>query len=176
MKWISYSQIRTHIWTFLRENSPERCIQSAREWRKHLHFSDDSSERLWLVFAFISSTESCVIGYNAVLYASVSGSAPASERKFEFSSWWYDALNDLITPVWLYYIQKILIGYFLSFGSCIQNPLGSKIWGGTCPLTLNGHDASVYMFEGENVQYECIDTKQYWQHLRYLHVRKNLYE
>ncbi len=65
MKWISYSQIRTHICTFLRENSPERCIQSASEWRKHLYFSDDSSERLWLVIAFISSTESCVIGYNA---------------------------------------------------------------------------------------------------------------
>ncbi len=27
--------------------------------------SDDSSERLWLVIAYISSTELCVIGYNA---------------------------------------------------------------------------------------------------------------
>ncbi len=47
---------------FWRENSPERGIRSESEWRKHQNFSDDSSERLWLVF--ISSTESCVIGYN----------------------------------------------------------------------------------------------------------------
>ncbi len=30
-----------------------------------LSFSDDSSERLWLATAFLSSTESTVIGYNA---------------------------------------------------------------------------------------------------------------
>ncbi len=53
---------------FWRENSPERGIQSAREWRKHRHFSDDSSESLWLVIALISSTASCVTGYNAALY------------------------------------------------------------------------------------------------------------
>ncbi len=44
---------------------------------------------LWLVIAFISSTESCMIGYNAQRArknTSVSGSAPASERRFEFSS------------------------------------------------------------------------------------------
>ncbi len=48
-----------------RENSQERGIQSASKWRKHQHFSDDSSERLWLVTALISSTAWCVIGYNA---------------------------------------------------------------------------------------------------------------
>ncbi len=42
-----------------------------------------------------------MIGYNAQCCknTSVSGSAPASQRRFEFSSWWYDALNDLITLV-----------------------------------------------------------------------------
>ncbi len=68
----------------------------------------NSSERLWLVNTFISSTESCVIGYNAqsCINASVSGSAPASERRYEFSSWWYDALNVLIMndTTWLYQI------------------------------------------------------------------------
>ncbi len=63
MKWISYSQIHKNTFA-LWENSPERGIQSASEWRKHRHFSNDSSERLWLVLAFLSSTESCVIGYN----------------------------------------------------------------------------------------------------------------
>ncbi len=37
-----------------------------------------------------------------LLNASVSGSTPASEHRL--SSWWYDALNVLITPVWLYQI------------------------------------------------------------------------
>ncbi len=72
----------------------------------------------------------------------LSGSAPSSEHRFEFSSWWYDVLNDLITLIWLYQIKKILFGCFLSLGSCIQNPLRSEIRGGTCPLTLNGHDVS----------------------------------
>ncbi len=35
------------------------------------NYSDDSSERLWLVISFINSTESCVIGYNAALYKCV---------------------------------------------------------------------------------------------------------
>ncbi len=35
-------------------------------------FSDDSSETLWLAIAFISSTESCVSGYNAALSKRVS--------------------------------------------------------------------------------------------------------
>ncbi len=45
----------------------------------HLNTSD--------YIAFINSTESCVIGYNAQCCknASVSGSAPASERRFECS-------------------------------------------------------------------------------------------
>ncbi len=95
MKLISYRFV--HTW----ENSPERGIQSARK-----HFSYNSSEHLWLVIAFMSSTASCVIGYNAQccqnVSASVSGSVPASKLRFEFSSWWYDALNDLIMLVWLF--------------------------------------------------------------------------
>ncbi len=57
--------------------------------------------------------------------------AKLSERRFKFSSWWCAALNDLITPVWSFINIKILFVYFPSFGSCIQNPLASKIWGGT---------------------------------------------
>ncbi len=75
-----------------------------------------------------------MIGYNAQCYkhGSVSGSAQSSECRFEFSSWWYDTLNNLIKLVWLYHISKqVLFSYFLSFGSCIQNPLCSKFWGGT---------------------------------------------
>ncbi len=70
--------------------------------------SSDSFKRLWLVIAFIISTESCVIGYNAqsCINASVSGSAPASEHRFDFSSWWFDALDVLIImdTTWLYQI------------------------------------------------------------------------
>ncbi len=53
-------------------------------------YIDDSSECLWLVHAFVSLTESYLIGYNAQCFKNfrVSGSVPASERRFEFSSWW----------------------------------------------------------------------------------------
>ncbi len=148
MKWISYLQIRKHVCTLLfltREFARKRYSVNERVKRK-LHFSDDSSEHLWLVIAFISSTASCVIGYNAQCFTnvSVSGSVPVSKCRFEFSSWWYDTLNDLITLVWLY---KILFAYFLCFGSCIQNPLGSKFrdvpphfeWAWRlCPYYLSG--------------------------------------
>ncbi len=69
---------------------------------------------------------------------SVSGSAPASERRFEFSSWWHDAQNVLITRCDCIKYRKYDSPILLSFGSCIQNPLGSKIWGGTCPSLWMG--------------------------------------
>ncbi len=109
--------------------SDERLCQGAHQQVCALN----SSEHLWLAIAIISSTESCVIGYNAhsCIKASVSGSVPASECRFEFSSWWYDALNVLIMndKIWLY-----------------QNPLGSKTWGGMWMghFEWGGHDASAY--------------------------------
>ncbi len=60
-------QIRKHICTLLfqkRDFTRKRYSVSERV-KKTRHFSDDSSEHLWLVIAFISSTASCVIGYNA---------------------------------------------------------------------------------------------------------------
>lgn len=104
-QYLNYRFVHTSaLCCFWRENSPERGIQSVSEWRKHRHFSDDSSEHLWLAIAFKSSTESCVIGYNAqhCKNASISGSASASDHRSEFSSWWYDLLNEL-APGWLYY-------------------------------------------------------------------------
>jgi len=88
---INILQIHTHICTLLfltRESARKRYSVSEREseWRKHRHFSDDSSERLWLVNAFINSTASCVIGYNVRRCTNVSGSAPDNEYRFEFSS------------------------------------------------------------------------------------------
>ncbi len=59
MKLISYRF--THICTLLfliREFARKTYWV---EWRKRRHFIDDSSERFWLVIAFISSTESRVI-------------------------------------------------------------------------------------------------------------------
>ncbi len=100
-------------------------------------FSDDSSERLWLAIAFISSTESCVIGYNAMLYKRLCLWLSASQRskcRFKFSSWCCQRYNH--TGVVVSNIYKKIFGYFLSFGSCIQNPLRSEIWGGTCPKIL----------------------------------------
>ncbi len=137
MKWISYRFV--HTW----ENSPERGIQSASEWRKHRHFSDDSSERLWLVIAVISSTELCMIVYNAQCCknASVSGSVPASEHRFEFSSWWWRTECSNHAGVIVLNIENINRLFFV-FWKLHSNSLGSKFWGGTCPLTLNGHDAS----------------------------------
>ncbi len=41
-------------------------------------------------------------------------------------------MHVLIMPVWLYEIYKNIIRLFLSFGSCIQNP-----------LSLNWHESSV---------------------------------
>ncbi len=120
--WIKHCKLRLLIITLsLYRKRAKNIFTDSLEFKcsqKHRHFSDDKN----LVIAFIISTESCVIGYNV---------QTASEQ---FISWWYDALNDLITLVWLYQIWKILFGYFLSFGSCIQNPLGSKwqLWFGRC--------------------------------------------
>ncbi len=91
MKWISYLH-RTHFCTFLflKREFTREFSQRARALN-----SADSSECLWLVIAFICSTESSVIGYiqsciRAWLWLS------ASERRFEFSSEWFEALNVLI--------------------------------------------------------------------------------
>ncbi len=62
-KYLADSNTHLHV-VVKRDNSTERGIQLASEWRKQRQLSDDSSERLWLVIAFISSTGSCVIGYN----------------------------------------------------------------------------------------------------------------
>ncbi len=69
VNWISYV-VRTLL--FLMREFAREFSQRARPL--------NSSERLWLVSAFISATESPVIGYNAqrCINASVSGSAPAN--------------------------------------------------------------------------------------------------
>ncbi len=107
-------------------------------------FGDDSSERLWFVIALISSTESCVIGYKPALYQTrpslAQRASQSAQCRFEFSSWCCERSNHTsVINIKYKYIQKLLLCYFLSFGSCIQNPLGSEIWGGT---HVNGHDAS----------------------------------
>ncbi len=98
---ISYLH-RTHFCTllFLMREFAREFSQWAR--------ARNPFERLWLVIAFISSTELCVIGYNVLscINASISGSGPACECRFEFSRWWFDALNILIMndTMWLYQI------------------------------------------------------------------------
>ncbi len=103
---------------------------------KTLRFGDDSSDRLWLAIALISSTESCVIGYKAALYKRLSwlSASQSANADLNLST---DAVNDLITPVWLCQIYKNMIRFFLSFGSW-----NLRIWGKR--VTLNGHDASGY--------------------------------
>ncbi len=95
---------------------------------KHQRFSHDSFERLWLIIAFISSTEPRVIVYNA----------QHCKNAIEFSSWWRAALNVLITLVCILHIKTILFGlfFFWSLGSCIKKPLGSKIWGATAEIAF----------------------------------------
>ncbi len=80
-------------------------------------FSDDSSETLWLAIAFISSTESCVFGYNAALYKRVSLARrrPKHEHRFEFSSWCCVTLHDLITPFVIVSNIKHIIRQFFVF-------------------------------------------------------------
>ncbi len=99
VKWISYLH-RTHFCTLL-----FLMREFAREFGQRA-CALNSSERLWLVITFISSTELCVIGYNAQSNINGSVSSPASERRFEFSSWWFDALNVLIMndTTWLHQI------------------------------------------------------------------------
>ncbi len=106
----------------------------------------NSSERLWLVIAFLSSTESCVIGYNAhsCINGPISGSAPTSERRFEFSSWWFDAL--ILILMWLYQIcNKYYSAIFCLLEAAFKIHL-IKTLRGTCPLTFNGHDASAVIW------------------------------
>ncbi len=81
VKLISYLQIHTHICTLLfltKEFARKRY--SLSEQVKKTHFTDDSSEHLWLVIPFISSTASCVIGYNAQCYKRVCLWLSASQR------------------------------------------------------------------------------------------------
>ncbi len=52
-------------------------------------------------------------------------------------------------------IENIIRLFFWSFGSCIQNPLGSKI-DGHVPLTLNGHDASdITYVNSKHFHFKC---------------------
>ncbi len=60
-EYLTHRFIKTHL-HFERIHQKEVFSQRASEESRH--FSNDSSERLWLVLAFLSSTESCVIGYN----------------------------------------------------------------------------------------------------------------
>ncbi len=72
--------------------------------------------------------------------ASVSGSAPAKAPNTDLNLA-ADAVNDLITLVWLYQIYiKNIIRLFFFFWKLHSKSTCSEIWGGT----LNGHDASAY--------------------------------
>ncbi len=75
MKWPSYVVRTSARWCFWWDNSPGNSVSGARALN-----SSDSSECLWLAIAFMSSTESSVIGYNdqSNINASVSGSAQAN--------------------------------------------------------------------------------------------------
>ncbi len=75
VKWPSYVVRTSARWCFWWDNSPGNSVSGARALN-----SSDSSECLWLAIAFMSSTESSVIGYNdqSNINASVSGSAQAN--------------------------------------------------------------------------------------------------
>ncbi len=75
MKWPSYVVRTSARWCFWWDNSQGNSVSGARALN-----SSDSSECLWLAIAFMSSTESSVIGYNdqSNINASVSGSAQAN--------------------------------------------------------------------------------------------------
>ncbi len=83
-----------------------------RTWLSQPARTLNSSERLWLVFAFISSTESSVIGYNAQSWinVSVSGSAPANAdlnlaadhvMHWMFYSWIHERYNVIVSNILL---------------------------------------------------------------------------
>ncbi len=56
----------------------------------------------------------------------------ADDRRTERSNLiWYNHADVIVSNI------ENIIRLFLSFGSCIQNPLGSKIWG-TCPSLWMG--------------------------------------
>ncbi len=90
----------------------------------HLNASDWSLQ-------FISSTESYVIGYNAQCFKTCvfSGSVPASERRFEFSSWW------CFSFLYIYCLQdKLRISPKIVCCDMIPNLGGQACWqGGTAP-------------------------------------------
>ncbi len=96
-----------------------------KQVKKTPGFSADSSEHLWLVIAFISSTEPCVIDYNVKTRLYLAQHQPgnadlnlaADDRRAER----FNHSGGIVSNI------EILYGYFLYFGSCIQNPLGSII-------------------------------------------------
>ncbi len=91
---LPHTPILTHIICTPKSISAYKVHQIETNCAIDMHFHEMGfmnylSEHLWLAVAFISSTESCVIGYNVQPCKNVkiiSGSVPASERRFEFSS------------------------------------------------------------------------------------------
>ncbi len=97
-----------HLYFVVYDERIHQRAASAHIETEHQRFSHDSFERLWLIIAFISSTEPRVIVYNA----------QHCKNAIEFSSWWRAALNVLITLVCILNIKTILFGhfFFLVFG------------------------------------------------------------
>ncbi len=116
-----YRKRAKNIFTDSLEFKHSRVIKQVK---KTPGFSADSSEHLWLVIAFISSTEPCVIDYNVKTRLYLAQHQPgnadlnlaADDRRAER----FNHSGGIVSNI------EILFGYFLYFGSCIQNPLGSK--------------------------------------------------
>ncbi len=114
MKLISYIFVHTFsLCCFWRENSPERCIQSASEEKRGILAMTHLNT--WLVIASISATASCVIGYNAQCCKNTSVSLaqlqPANADLNLAAD--EDALNILIKPVIVSNIETINLLFFV---------------------------------------------------------------
>ncbi len=91
-----------HLYFVVYDERIHQRAASARIETEHQRFSHDSFERLWLIIAFISSTEPRVIVYNA----------QHCKNAIEFSSWWRAALNVLITLVCILNIKQYYLAIF----------------------------------------------------------------
>ncbi len=136
MKLISYIVCTSALCCFWWENSPESSVSELAPWTKHC-VSVVTHQCLWLAIAFIRSTESVwLVIMQRCKNASVSGSAPASELKLEFSGWWFDALNDLITSVIVSNIKMIRL--FFVFWKLHSKCTPQKSEGARAPLVSMG--------------------------------------
>ncbi len=129
-------------------------------------FSDGSSGRLWLAIAFISSTESCVIGYNSALYKRVGlwlSASQSAKYRLEFSSWCCERSNHtgvIVSNIYKQYYSAIFFLLEAAFKIHLAQKSEGALWMGMTPLLISvslfwGTQKQIFTLSGHSVLLLC---------------------